>query len=1283
MNIFFKSTSIPPIPSIQLDGVSAESFLVGKSERCKQLFLILLDKAPDVKLSDLLAVSELLDDFEIKWNAEDSTVESATNDTFHLISTVCGDSKISLMVTDQYLVDFFSSVDDLGSRLNFEKISEKNINLVTMCTLLYQARLAFHFFEVQIKPYWSKSTRDFRRNIFYIPPEHDHQSNENKISILLLLGGGVFSILQSSLISETTPSIVQDLLKRIRKMIVAILSHQDAFTLDEEAAIFDSECIRFSVDGELSIFLAYLIATSTRVPRISDAMFAKLNLKSLGFHIVRDSFGDQERWIAAPSRTVALHAVESKPESFDNHVKSMRLVLKAFIGQGNFEHVLERLIGSPLVSKACLLQDPDTGDFLLHDLLSFCDKKKSSKEPSLLSPAISRKAVLVHTILSHLYPHLEERVNIFVRGVEAYPFKDILLNNVITCQLILLSVFNKTPYFDAHLTSKAIFKARIKAAFSVFDEDLTDQFINSFHFLYFLTNNYPVPPAFKELLNDLNTVLEVLRESGESFIRSIRTALIDEERTFPKRSLMDIKPLVDIKLWEAAQKEREAQGRLAEAEFFGDEGSPPKAAKPRKKKKKSPTIEPSEHPDTPKASSVTPELPVSLVVDEGPVPASMATAPELPLSPKPLIHISEESMRVFKELSEQNQLILKNLDDFRDRIELRRSHASVFEQPVLHALDQVLAARKELMKGFRASVKKAKEQKAIQFKRMSLATDKLILPNWMESDLVAYETSLSSLITRLQSIDNASTLTLDIPEWIEMLRSSFIPKIFLREFPSFNHLLFFKDRIDAIARDFRPDLQRILGNEHRHRLGVLAVDAKNFGQLIHQVQHWIDSIVIAGFDEHEFNDIRFDGVVSFAPEEVIHPNLDGGLGHRFLSLILRWNSEINQFAMALLSIIDAEPNLVFTRTLKKLVHQLSSSYFKDRPDACVQTVNDLFHGYAKIERIGSGLFMQDSICDDDFRFKWRNHLDTIDKVVATIKTILTRAGIPLDVIRSIAKPKLSLPDGRLIEVLNIKLWMGKSVPPWDLTIFVGGHDFPLVSYVSHAAGIHYTDTGRVHIPHPCRQAIFNRQLALMESSVPDVSPVARHSRLAHILKYIIRATYSERAEARLLLDDSAYKILGLLKTYRSKMIELSTVDPDLVQALHLLLKKHFKQDELTPAFFERTRVLLTFFKDIECQVLLHDKGRQWQLCAANAESGELTCKEMADSDRLPLGHEISPTAFLVSLSDTISKRISRVLQAPVIPAAFFALAPVARPPATEAPITMMAAGIVREAQGGH
>jgi hypothetical protein len=870
-----------------------------------------------------------------------------------------------------------------------------------------------------------------------------------------------------------------------------------------------------------------------------------------------------------------------------------------------------------------------------------------------------------------------------VRGVEAYPFKDTLLHNVINCQLILLSVFNKTPYFDTHLTSKAIFKARIKTAFSNFDEVLTEQFINSFHFLYFLTNNYLVPPAFKELLNDLNTVLEVLRESGESFISPIRTALIDEERTFPKRSLMSIKPLVDIKLWEVAEKEREARGRLAEATLLVDEDAlPPMSDKPRKKKKKSPTIVTSGQPDTSNASSVAPALPDSSVVDEAPVPAAMATAPELLLSPKPLIPLSEESMRVFKELSEKNQLILKNLDDFRARIELRHSHASIFEQPILHALEQVLAARQDLMRGFRASLKKAKEQKEIQFKRMPLGTDKLILPNWVESDVITYETLLSSLITQLQSLDNASTLTIHLPEWIEMLRSSFIPKMFLRELTSFNHLLFFKDRIEAIARDFRPDLQRILGNEHRHRLGMLAVDAKNFGQLIHQVQHWIDRIVIAGFDQHEFNDIRFDGGVSFAPEEVIHPNLDGGLGHRLLSLILRWNSEINQFAMALLPIIEAEPDLVFTQTLKKFVHQLSYSYFKDRPDACVQTVNDLFQGYAKIERIGSGLFMQDSICDEDFRLKWRNHLDTIDKVVATIKTILTRAGIPLDVIKSITKPKLSLPEGRIIDVLNIKLWMGQSVPPWDLTIFVGGHDFPLVSYVSHAAGIHHTDTGRVHIPHTCRQAIFNRQLALIESSVPDVSPVARHSRWAHILKYIIRATYSQRAEARLLLDDTAYKILGLLKTYRAKMIDLSTVEPDLVKALHLLLKKHFKQVELTPAFFERTGVLLTFLKDIECQVLLHDKGRQWQLCAANAESGVLIGKEMAESERLPLGHEMSSTAFLVNLSDTISKRISRGLEAPVIPAAFFALAPVARPPAAEASLNRLAARIEHQAQGG-
>ena len=224
--------------------------------------------------------------------------------------------------------------------------------------------------------------------------------------------------------------------------------------------------------------------------------------------------------------------------------------------------------------------------------------------------------------------------------------------------------------------------------------------------------------------------------------------------------------------------------------------------------------------------------------------------------------------------------------------------------------------------------------------------------------------------------------------------------------------------------------------------------------------------------------------------------------------------------------------------------------------------------------------------------------------------------------------------------------------PWDLTIFLGGDYFPLVSYVSHAGAILYTETGRVYTPHPFRESILKGQLLIIEPSVPDFIDGTRRSRLMHILKCIIRASYSE-PQARLLLGDAAEKILGVIKAYRSNMAGLQKAEPHLVEALHFLLEKHFKHYEETPAFFARTAILLAFFKDIGCKLVAQYKGRKLQLCIANSKAFGLACMELPNSEKLPERTDVSANSFLVFLPEAICKRVSLMLEAPVIPAAFF------------------------------
>ena len=1275
MHLFFGSKKVTP-PSTDSTGGAllvgdAWSFAAGRTTRFRDMCVILISEQDGgvINLSGIQTAATLLEEFEISWNVAERSVESATNMTFKLLDRLFNVPSLRKIISDKCLTDFFSGVVELEKCLNFEKLNKDEFNLMTMSTLLSYVQLSLCFFEAQIQPYWSLPANDFFQNIFYRPPERNRTPEINKITSLLFLSEVVFKSIQSNKErpepSEDLFFLMQGHLRHIRSIISKIFSYPEAFSVGVETTTLRKAYDMLLASHEKPICVAYIIQTTTRDSGLRRSIFEALHF---AWPLLQQAFGDAPKLSDAFDKALSSGSDDIVPPL---DLGGTRLLVKHLIEQGDFEFVYQTQRDCPsmdLMKQAFLLEDASTGSLLLNDLLSFCDKKKLPKGVSLLSTDIVNKAGYAHQIISGLFLDIEERVNFFVRGTDGYTLKHTLLSNLITCQLILLSVFNKTSYFDDHRISRTVFKARIEAALlEVLEHPLV--FISSFHALYFLAHNYPEShPSLKQLGEDLNLILEVVRE-GDQKLSTLRFMLLDnDDADFPLASTEVIGRLVDKERWAADQAAAEKERKMVEASLFEETEKPASSTGGKSKKKKKVAATPCSSsfsqacvvvPPSTTLKQTVASMPASSLPEAAlPVCASMPPVSEPSGDLKPSMKILPETMAKIERLSELNQRIAKQLEAFRTEIQLHLSRPStlvVAEQNVFRALDTCLEERQKLTPILRGYFKKARSQAAITFKMDELTTDTFLLPDWVGAKVREHRDLFSLLIETLQSIreDKSSTITIHIDALVGVLRSTSIPMISIEQLRSFQYLLIFRRFLDTIQRDVTPALVRILSNEGFHPLGELAFDAKNFGQLILQVQHWSYLITVAPYQEHAFNDIQFAFPFPLGPREVLNPNHDLQLGSHLSRLLQLWNREVNRFAMALSAVIDSEPDAIFITTMKKFLDKLSHSYFKDRHYACVETVHRLFHPFAQIELFGSQLFMQDPTCDQDLRFRWRNLQDTHESIITKIEAVLKAAGLPKTALTVIGKPRLYYPDGRFIETLNIKIFMPKSFPtPWDLTIFVGGNYFPLVSYVSHAGAILYTETGRVYTSHLFRESILKGQLLIAEPSAPDFIEGARRSRLMHILKCIIRAAYSE-PQTRLLLGDSAEKILGVIKAYRSNMAGLHKSEPHLIEALHFLLEKHFKHYEETPAFFTRTAILLAFFQDIGCKLVTQDKGRKLQLCAASSKTLGIACLELPHSEKLPEGTDVSANSFLVLLPEAICKRVSLMLEAPVISAAFF------------------------------
>jgi len=1273
MNLFFRSQElITVLPHSIAEFFLAERELIPAAERdarFEQLVFALLSEqeAIPVNLSDIKKAAKLLEEFEKDWNKPGRTVDEFTTQVFILLRFLSDFPEIKKIVSDICLANFFSGVVNLEKCLDFEKINEGQNNLISMSSRLDYIQLGLCFFEAQISPCWLLPPHKFFQKILSQPSRRSSEIHFSKLSSLLLLGECAFNLIQSyKALSDPCPKLcfkMQEILKRIRFNVVRILSH--SASLEDEAAYLGIENECFLKTDDSALCAAYIIFTSTRVEGLKKSMVARFASLPEVFMQLQQAFGDTLDY------SEGLDLGDLGEGLFDSVIKesdatSMKLAIritKSLIDKGDFETLYNfhlEFKPMPLIMRKFILEEETEGSSLVNEMLAIFDKGKLTKGKSFLTPYYVNNASYISRIIDLIFPDIAQRVNLFAKFLGIGSVKNELVGNFITCELLLLSVFNDTHYFKDISISLQIFKKKIELNLdSVLEYPLV--FINSFHILYFLAYKYSkFDSGLKKLLDDLNIVLDVLREGGKKF-GDIRIKLVEnKDGDFPCESLSVIERLVDKKLWDEDQA---AELRHLE-EIFSDEHKDSKKTTPpvgsrKKKKGAAASAHVAKGPESVMAAASF-TMDIKKVVEP--------VAPELLpyIASSPLIRdISEPSEKLpipseiiakIERFSELNRVVLAKLDAFREEIKLRLSQMSArgfSEQQELIYLDNCLEERQNTIRSLRGYFKKAKSHYQISFNIKPLIKAPFLLPELLEPNVSDYQESLSTLINLLPSIKEyqSSTISTHLNSLLEVINSLSIDIISLRQVRSFQYLLQFRMILSDIKAEFTPVLTRILNNENYYPLGELAVDAKNFSHLILQVLN----ASIVPFYMYELKDtLPFLFQIQRVAPETLNPIAD--LSAHLFHLIKKWNYEINRFAMALSEVIPAERESILITEMKNLLEKLSYSYFKNRNYFYMNQINRLFHPLAEVELFGSQLLMWDH-CDIDIRLKWHNHQDSFDVVLEKIRQSLIREfGPNLGGSISARLRSLEHPNGSFVDVLKIKVPKGEFLPlSLDLSVFVG-KDFPLISYVSHAAGMLDTRTGKIFYPHQFFFHVLRNILEIEEPLLPDYSERSKCSRLAHVLKLIIRVTYAELPSERLFLGESATKMFQEIISYKSDIAGLKKAKPHLVEALHFLLQQHFENFELTIAFFKRTAVILAFYQDLGCKLVAADGVRKLQFIAVDSRNFQLHCILLAESEKLPLAKDVSANSFLVVLPKDMLKCISPMLQVSTVSSGFFSQA---------------------------
>ena len=1298
MNLFFSSLKFEPhSTTITPDTPSLETLIStvdplfsmivpDGSARLNQIIIgLLLENNKPISMTDmseislLAAAAGILEVFEYAWNSPSRTVKSATIATFKLLTMIFKNREIRTRISDDCLTDFFSSEEDLCICLDFSAVDEGGQPLTMSSAHKLYIKLAICFFDAALKSSWSLSRDAFIRTIT-VP---NGESMVNKLAEILMMSGAAF---QAYFYYKSQPISNMALLKQLQKNlqdIRTLLSRiLGLLPIEIEEKYLKTLCANLIAEGELGC--CYMILRTSRIIDLQSNILAHFFGETRSFEDLRRAYGDEKEPDLNESRALAEMTV---PDAL--LLKAILVVVKGRVDEGKFDNVcrvlMTEVVGSgdstiefatrrksEFTKRALLHQDESSGPALLKRMLYTFDKKNRTVNFDAF-----------YKILEFIFPSIEDQVAFLVQP----DFKDSSLANLINLRLVLVSVFDNTPYFTLRkpLTPR-VFKETIKKNLLEI-LSFSDLFVINFHHLYYLSLKYTeVLPlcGIDELFKNLNLVLEVLREDRDTFAPIIKALLVKKDNYYPKGidSYARIEHLVDADLYKADQDAEESRRQALVDSLIADDEKVAKKKKPKGMKGLS------ELPVAEKVygaiAAAKPKIPVA-AKPKIPVAAkpeiSVATKPEISVAAKPKVSVAvkpktpaavkpkalataaaapppstsppsasivvrpsveDDSRAVVSEppilsLDHRNQSLLEYIEAFRLEVQFELDNVRMSEGAVnkLKSLEHTLCQRKQIIQSIHSYLKDAKSASDLLPCRIDrLTRENLFLPDRFQEKIQRLQKLVDDFIASVLQpvVDKA----IDVHELINVISSVSVSLISPRELQSLHFLSIFKTNINALLGRFCPIFIRILSNESQYALQLreVSIDSKNLWQLIQQVHYWIDKIYLSPFDNHQFEDnLRFN----IPAERMGYEALDSHnqLANEFNFIVRLWNTEVNQFAQALSATISKDPLTSLTPIMQGLYDKLSYSYFKDKYYPSIGLLRALFYDLAEVQIYGAQLTRNDCL-DVDARLLWRNSLDSYDEIERKIREALIRVH-GLAGAQGVSTEMRSLRDehGEKI-VFRVKALNGAL----DINVFKFAY-FPWKAYVSHAAGCLDIRTGRMQYDHDFFESYIKNRLLIKIPAEPDSSPRITCSRNAHILKLLIRFCYSDDL-IKPELCDLAKLMLQKFINFKSNLSGLKDAEPDLANALSLLINQHFEHDALTPAFFKRTEIIMRFCNDIGINLIVETKLKATHLISSNLASLQLLGVDGVAGD-------LRANGLVIRLKPELAiKVVSITLQAPLI-----------------------------------
>ena len=901
-----------------------------------------------------------------------------------------------------------------------------------------------------------------------------------------------------------------------------------------------------------------------------------------------------------------------------------------FLFQLDFERTMEDADASPNFHTR-----------LLSELLTQIDDESKS---SLLGTILKRYKSLLSSPMQDSYTH-------FVRDMLNSIYFDLNQESIINCLIELCpqtevvkpslktTIIGDAIYFwemsigvmsNTHANSfyskypPEVFKKKIHENLTILNKTTENVilFAESFHYLYILvTNHKDAYPEFKRIFFDLELILRVLREGGKQFSPIIE-ALLNEDLDFSKKAIRGIKRLLekDPTLIQEDKPHLVVKKKSVPAELVYE--LPSNAFYQEKIdllrmhlsnlllriKNFKLALEDSESiVETDYSVKLKPWISLYKFLDKR--EKSLINfgrylkktrseklvsfdLDELDIQPKLMPTWSYTYIDAYQDEMEHFISVLRS-------IESNQAYASSPIVQDIPALIKMLSINISV-----ASISDLEIAVASKSEKDDFTIINFPLEDFNDIEAEAPESTLS------ESERDGFTLTASTTPITFDERSEISPQlsvVSLRESPRFavvnplfQSLAQQKKRFEAIMLLLNPILVSLLSLSDYYKdsveLSKQSQDAKDLWQLMQQLSQWseristeplgVDLFTVPPLRELPRQRVAADIVSPFYPTMI----------NDFTLIIDKWNREINNFALTLKAIMHEDLSSSFNLNIDVFIEKLSGCYFYERNNPVYQYLQDVFGGLGTVEVFGAELFMWDN-CDIDARVICPKQ-QTQEFVVQSILDELARKNPHGNNNLKVQEHFLVSDSFVAFRVINIKVPAGpNNIHPLDISVFPDGF-FESHHYLPHAAASLNLKNGRLHCDHEFFSNILKNtiNINIRREVSRNANPLSRE---IHILKFLIRANFTQVSylgkQRWLDFGPDAGHILATLKIYGSNLPALKEINPLLEAALRTLISRHFKDDQFTVAFLNRSMNLISFCQSIGCRLIATKGHQQFEL----------------------------------------------------------------------------------------